>query len=113
MAVAIETPAAQRAAHALAILTLINLFNYLDRWVVAPVVESIKKSELHLSDTQIGFIATGFIIVYTLTSPLFGAFGDRRVAMFQTATPSAISGGRATTASKKIRLNTFTQNHAR
>ncbi|MEA2163943.1 MAG: transporter, Spinster family, sphingosine-phosphate transporter [Thermoanaerobaculia bacterium] len=79
MAVAIETPAAQRAArYALAILTLINLFNYLDRWVVAAVVESIKKSELHLSDTQIGFIATGFIIVYTLTSPLFGAFGDRR-----------------------------------
>ena len=74
-----ETPAAQRAArYALVILTLINLFNYLDRWVVAAVVESIKKSELHLSDTQIGFIATGFIIVYTLTSPLFGAFGDRR-----------------------------------
>src|SRR5260221_5303932 len=78
MPAATETPAAQRAArYALAILTLINLFNYLDRWVVAAVVESIKKSELHLSDTQIGFVATGFIIVYTLTSPLFGAFGDR------------------------------------
>jgi MFS family permease len=79
MPAAIDTPATRRAArYALAILTLINLFNYLDRWVVASVVESIKKSELHLSDTQLGLIGTGFIVVYTLTSPLFGALGDRK-----------------------------------
>src|SRR5258706_491178 len=79
MPAVIDTPAARRAArYALAILTLINLFNYLDRWVVASVVESIKKSELHLSDTQLGLIGTGFIVVYTLTSPLFGALGDRK-----------------------------------
>jgi MFS family permease len=79
MSVAVDSPAAQRAArYALGILTLINLFNYLDRWVVASVVESIKKSELHLSDTQLGLVGTGFIVVYTLTSPLFGALGDRR-----------------------------------
>ncbi len=76
---AIDSPATRRAArYALSILTLINLFNYLDRWVVAAVVESLKKSELHLSDTQIGLIPAGFIIVYSLTSPLFGSFGDRR-----------------------------------
>ena len=79
MPAAIDTPAARRAArYALGILTLINLFNYLDRWVVASVVESIKKSELHLSDTELGLIGTGFIVVYTLTSPLFGALGDRK-----------------------------------
>ena len=66
------------ARYALAILTFINLLNYLDRWVVAAVVESIKRSELHLSDTQLGFVGTGFIIVYTLASPLFGMLGDRR-----------------------------------
>jgi MFS transporter, Spinster family, sphingosine-1-phosphate transporter len=78
MLAAIDPPAARRAArYALGILTLINLFNYLDRWVVAAVVESIKR-DLHLSDTQLGLVGTGFIIVYTLTSPLFGAFGDRR-----------------------------------
>ncbi|PYP30748.1 MAG: MFS transporter, partial [Gemmatimonadetes bacterium] len=38
----------------LAVLTLINLFNYLDRWVVAAVAESIKRSELRLSDTELG-----------------------------------------------------------
>jgi len=65
------------ATYALAVLTFINLFNYLDRWVVAAVVESIKKSELHLSDTQLGFVGAGFLIVYALTSPVFGTLGDR------------------------------------
>src|SRR2546427_12033899 len=74
-----ETRESQRAArYALAVLTFINLFNYLDRWVVAAVVEAIKRSEVHLSDTQLGFVGTGFIVVYTLTSPLFGRLGDRR-----------------------------------
>jgi len=66
------------ARFALAVLTLINLFNYLDRWIVAAVVESIKRSELALNDTQLGFVGAGFIIIYTLTSPMFGLLGDRR-----------------------------------
>jgi MFS family permease len=66
------------AGYALGVLTFINLFNYLDRWVVAAVVESIKHSELHLSDTQLGLVGTGFILVYTVASPLFGMLGDRR-----------------------------------
>jgi len=65
------------AKYALAILTFINLFNYLDRWVVAAVIEPIKKS-LSLTDTQLGIVGTGFIVVYSLTSPIFGMLGDRR-----------------------------------
>jgi len=75
------------AGYALAVLTFINLFNYLDRWVVAAVVESIKHSELHLSDTQLGLVGTGFILVYTAASPLFGLMGDRR------ARPPLIAAG--------------------
>ncbi|MFY9824006.1 MAG: MFS transporter, partial [Thermoanaerobaculia bacterium] len=59
------------------VLTLVNLFNYLDRFVLSSVVESLKKSDLHLSDTQLGALATGFILVYMLTSPVFGTLGDR------------------------------------
>ena len=66
------------AIYALTVLTFINLFNYVDRWVVAAVVESLKRSELHLTDTELGLVGTGFIFVYTLTSPLFGTLGDRR-----------------------------------
>jgi len=67
-----------RSAHwALAVLTLINLVNYLDRFVVSSLVESLRKSELHLDDTRIGWLASGFVIVYMLASPLFGTWGDR------------------------------------
>jgi MFS family permease len=65
------------ATYTLAILTFINLFNYLDRWIVAAVLESLKKALL-LSDTQLGLLGTGFIVVYTLTSPVFGTLGDRK-----------------------------------
>jgi MFS family permease len=70
------TPGPRAAGWGLAVLTAINLFNYLDRWVVASVVESLKK-DLALDDFRIGLLATGFIVVYTLTSPLFGILGDR------------------------------------
>ena len=83
---------------ALAVLTLINLFNYLDRWIVAALAESMKHSELGLSDTQLGSLMTGFLIVYMIAAPLFGALGDTRsrtrllglgVAMWSVATALA------------------------
>lgn len=74
-----DAPAASRAAtYALVVLSLINLFNYLDRWVVAAVAESIKHSELALTDTELGLLASGFIIIYTIASPIFGTLGDRK-----------------------------------
>jgi MFS transporter, Spinster family, sphingosine-1-phosphate transporter len=65
------------AGRALVVLALINLFNYLDRFVVSALVESLKRSELALSDTQAGLLMTGFVIVYMLASPVFGVLGDR------------------------------------
>lgn len=67
----------RQATYALGVLTFINLFNYVDRWVVAAVVEPIKR-DLGLSDTQLGVIGAGFIVVYALTSPVFGSLGDRK-----------------------------------
>src|SRR6266566_552820 len=73
---ATESTLTVRTARAgLLILTLINLFNYLDRWIVAALAESMKHSELHLSDTQLGALMTGFLIVYMLAAPLFGWLG--------------------------------------
>jgi MFS family permease len=71
-------PVAGAARGALAVLTVINLLNYLDRFVVSALVESLKRSELAPSDTQLGLLATGFVLVYMLASPVFGALGDRR-----------------------------------
>ena len=76
---ATESTLTVRTARAgLLVLTLINLFNYLDRWIVAALAESMKHSELQLSDTQLGALMTGFLIVYMLAAPLFGRLGDTR-----------------------------------
>ena len=61
----------------LVVLTAVNLFNYLDRYILAAVVESLKDSELALTDSQAGSLMTGFVIVYMMASPAFGTLGDR------------------------------------
>jgi MFS transporter, Spinster family, sphingosine-1-phosphate transporter len=66
------------AGAALAVLTFINLFNYLDRYVVSTLVESLRRSELHLTDTQAGSLMSGFLIVFALVGPIFGFLGDSR-----------------------------------
>ena len=60
----------------LCILTGLNLFNYLDRYVLSAVALPLQ-SELKLSDGQLGRIVTAFMIGYFVTSPLFGYLGDR------------------------------------
>lgn len=45
--------------------------------MVSAVAESLKLPPLSLSDTQLGSLFTGFIVVYMLTSPIFGRLGDR------------------------------------
>ena len=67
----------RQARFALAVLTVINLLNYLDRYVLSALVESLRRSELRLSDAQLGLLMTGFVLVYMLASPVFGTLGDR------------------------------------
>jgi MFS family permease len=67
------------AGWTLVVLTVINLLNYLDRYVVSALVESIKDPVhgLGLSDFELGLLPTAFLVVYMVTSPLFGWLGDR------------------------------------
>ena len=60
----------------LLLLTGINLVNYLDRYVVAAVLEPLGQ-ELHLTDAQLGRLTFVFILVYMLSAPLFGYLADR------------------------------------
>jgi len=66
------------AGFSLAVLSFINLFSYLDRYVVSALIESLKHSNLGLTDANLGSLMSGFLVVYTLTAPVFGALGDRR-----------------------------------
>jgi MFS transporter, Spinster family, sphingosine-1-phosphate transporter len=66
------------AGFGLAVLSFINLFSYLDRYIVAALLESLKHAGLGLSDANLGTLMSAFLLVYTLTAPVFGALGDRR-----------------------------------
>jgi len=59
----------------LLILTTINFLNYIDRQIIYAVFPLIKQDML-LSDKQLGLIGSAFVIVYLITSPIFGRLGD-------------------------------------
>lgn len=61
----------------LVVLTLVNLVNYLDRFVISSLVESLRTA-FGVTDFELGLLGPGFIIVYMCASPVFGALGDRR-----------------------------------
>ena len=77
-AVSSPNTASRSATTALVLLTAVNLLNYIDRYVVPAVFESLKRSPMAPSDTQLGLLMSGFLIVYTVTAPLFGLLGDTR-----------------------------------
>jgi MFS family permease len=60
----------------LLLLTGLNLVNYLDRYLVMAVSPRIQESLL-LSDAQLAWVGSAFMLGYFLTSPLFGWLGDR------------------------------------
>jgi MFS family permease len=60
----------------LALLTGLNLLNYLDRFVLSAVLPRIE-GDLHLDHSVAGLLGTVFLLGYFLTSPIFGALADR------------------------------------
>jgi MFS family permease len=69
-------PLPRAANRALIVLTAINLLNYLDRYLVPPLVPDLKGA-MALSDEQVGWLWPAFMLVYMVTAPAFGAWGDR------------------------------------
>ncbi len=79
-----DFPAVPGARHALILLVLINLFNYIDRQVLAAVEPEIAKSFFpeatgpHPNEgTLMGLLSTAFLITYMLTAPIFGWLANR------------------------------------
>jgi predicted MFS family arabinose efflux permease len=64
------------ARRLLLLLTGINLVNYLDRYVLAAIIEPLGQ-ELHLSDAQLGRLTLVFLLVYMAAAPVFGFLADR------------------------------------
>jgi MFS family permease len=64
------------ARWSLALLLGINLFNYIDRQVLAAVLPQIKR-EFQASDDEMGWLATVFLLSYMCFAPLFGRLAER------------------------------------
>lgn len=71
---------AKGARAALVLLLLINLFNYIDRYVLA-AVEKVVSEDLLKGDpyarTKMGWLANAFLVSYMVLSPVFGRMAVR------------------------------------
>jgi len=59
-----------------AMLWFVCFFNYADRQAIFSVFELLK-SEMHLSDVQLGIVGASFMWVYAAVGPIAGLVGDR------------------------------------
>ncbi|MEP7362827.1 MAG: MFS transporter [Acidobacteriota bacterium] len=59
-----------------ALLWVVVLLNYLDRQVIFSLFPLLR-SDLNLSDAQLGLVSSAFLWVYALASPLAGYLSDR------------------------------------
>jgi MFS family permease len=59
----------------LSLLSAINLLNYLDRNVIFALFEPIKR-DLHLSDVELGWLGSAYILVFSVAALPFGVLSD-------------------------------------
>lgn len=69
------SPAYRR--YALGLLAFINLLNYLDRNVIFALFEPIKR-DLSLTDTQLGWLGSAYILVFSVAALPLGVISDLR-----------------------------------
>ena len=63
--------------YALGLLALINLLNYIDRNVIYALFEPIK-ADLSLTDSQLGWLGSAYILVFSIAALPFGVLSDLR-----------------------------------
>jgi MFS family permease len=65
------------AGYALALLTTVNLLNYVERNAIFALFEPLKR-DLHLTDGQLGWLGTAYVLVFSLAALPLGLLGDLR-----------------------------------
>lgn len=65
------------AWYALVLLSFINLLNYLDRNVIFALFEPIKQA-LNISDAQLGWLGSAYVLVFSVAAVPFGVMSDLR-----------------------------------
>ena len=76
-----SSPNYRQANRALALLLAINLFNYIDRYILAAIEPLISTHFFAANDetamAKTGALATAFLVSYMVLAPLFGWLADR------------------------------------
>jgi MFS family permease len=90
--------------YALGLLALINLLNYIDRNVIYALFEPIKQ-DLSLTDSQLGWLGSAYILVFSVAALPFGVLSDLRsrraviaAGVSSSASPSSAGWSRASPA---------------
>ena len=63
--------------YALGLLALTNLLSFVNRNVVFALFDPIKR-DLHVTDAQLGWLASAYVLVFALAALPFGLLGDLR-----------------------------------
>jgi MFS family permease len=61
---------------ALAVLTILNFLNFIDRSILFQV-QPLIQAEFHVSKMQIGLLTTSFMLCFIVAAPVLGALADR------------------------------------
>lgn len=69
-------PRTNPATATVLLLVGLNLLNYIDRYILSGEIAPIQH-EFHVTDQQMGALATAFFFVYMLAAPATGWLGDR------------------------------------
>ena len=77
---------------ALALLTALNFFNYIDRYVL-PSVQPLVQKELHRSDADMGWLTSVFFAFYMWVAPFMGVLADRYPRKVLIATGAVLWSG--------------------
>jgi MFS family permease len=71
-------PTGGMARFAFAVLFIINVLNYADRYVLSAILPDIKLA-FHMSDFEGGLLISSFLVVYAIAALPLGMWGDRGI----------------------------------
>lgn len=84
-----SAPSRRYAIYALALLTLINVVNYVERNAIFALFEPIKR-DLGLTDTHLGWLGSAYVLVFSLAAFPVGVLSDLRGRTAMIATGVAV-----------------------
>ena len=81
-----QSAVSRQSGYALGLLTVINLLNYVERNAIFALFEPLKR-DLTLTDAHLGWLASAYVLVFSIASLPLGVLSDMR------SRPAVIAAG--------------------